>query len=194
VRLKSGLAVSAEYMDMITILNGYNETELSVLVEGTVTPPAPVATPIISATGTANGLDTYWESAEITLATTTDGATIYYTINDGDIEEYESPFTITSTSAIEAYATAEGLEDSESATKTITITNPATATIPYAEAFSNTLGDWTNHKLFGDPGFNGWEASAQGVTVNGIGQGNTQAWLISPKLNARANGLIVSFD
>src|SRR5690606_4715803 len=45
-----------------------------------------------------------------------------------------------------------------------------------------------------NPGFNGWEASAQGVTVNGFGQGNTQAWLISPKFNAGANGLLLSFD
>lgn len=80
------------------------------------------ATPTISASGTANGTDTYWDSAEITIETTTSDATIYYTVNDGDLLEYVSPFTITSTSTIEAYAVAEGLEDSEVATKTITIT------------------------------------------------------------------------
>src|SRR5690606_33891378 len=31
VRLKSGLAISADYLDMITILNGYNSDELNIL-------------------------------------------------------------------------------------------------------------------------------------------------------------------
>ena len=93
-----------------------------ITISSTPSDPTQVATPTISATGTANGIDTYWDSAEITLETTTPDATIYYTVNNGDLEEYSTPFAITSTSTIEAYAEADGLDDSEVATKTITIT------------------------------------------------------------------------
>lgn len=196
VRLAAGLTAD-NYSGNITISGG-DAPNVTVAVSGEVTPLAPVTTPTIDVTGIANGTDTYWNTAEITLATTTPGATIYYTTDDSEpttaSTEYTVAFDVTATTTIKAFAVADGLDDSEVATKIITITEPATATTPYDETFTNTLGDWTNHKLFGNPGFNGWVTSAQGVTVNGYSQGNTQAWLISPKFNAGANGLLLSFD
>src|SRR5690606_22197972 len=124
VRMKSGLSID-DYTGTV-LISGSSADDVSVDLSGSVTAPPPVAIPTITADGVANGIDTYWNSAEITLATTTPDATIYYTINEGATLEYSAPFTITETSNIEAYATADGLDDSEVSTKTITITTPAT--------------------------------------------------------------------
>lgn len=157
-------------------------------------PVTQVATPSITASGVENGVDTYFNTANITLATTTDGATIYYTTDGSDptttSTEYTSSFAVTSTTTIKAFAVADDLDDSNIAEKTITITEPATAAIPYSEAFDNTLGDWIS---FTNAGVN-WTAGSAGASVNGYNSQSELVWLLSPKfLTAQANSLL-SFD
>ncbi|MFP9099745.1 beta strand repeat-containing protein [Flavobacterium sp. RHBU_24] len=158
--------------------------------------PGQVITPEITASGTANGTDTFWSTASITLSTTTPGASIYYT-TDGSTPTtgstpYTVPFAINATSTIKAIAVASGLTDSAVASKTITITTPPTAALPYSEAFTNTLGSWTNKAVTGN---RPWLANANGASANGYNVSpSVESWLISPKLTGVTNGMAISFD
>lgn len=154
-----------------------------------------VATPQITATGVQKATDNFYNSATVTLSSTTDGANIYYTTN-GDAPTtastaYTAPFEITATSTIKAIAVKDGLDNSTVAEKTITISTPATATVPYTEAFNNTLGDWIAYEVVGAKP---WTASANGATVNGYGGVDVESWLISPKFTAVGDGIALAFN
>lgn len=157
-----------------------------------------VATPLIEVTnGVAKSTDIYFNSAEITITSVTEGASIYYTTN-GDSPTtastlYVDPFTITSTATIKALAVKAEMDDSGIAEKTITIVAPATATVPYTEAFNNTLGDWYPYEV---AGAKPWVASANGAIGNGYSYPNAdiESWLISPKFTATEDGLALSFN
>ncbi len=153
------------------------------------------ATPSITATGDQKATDNYFNTASIALSTSTDGANIYYTTN-GEVPTpsstlYSAPFNITSTTTIKAIAIKAGLDNSSVSEKTITISAPATATVPYSESFNNTLGDWINFEVAGTKP---WIASANGVSANGFGGGDVKSWLISPKFTAIGAGLALSFN
>lgn len=82
-----------------------------------------VAIPTISS---ADGKFTFTDNATISIATATAGATIHYTINDGDEQVYSNPFTINSKSTIKAWATKDGMSQSSTATATFSkvLNNP----------------------------------------------------------------------
>ncbi|WP_439553432.1 chitobiase/beta-hexosaminidase C-terminal domain-containing protein, partial [Flavobacterium macrobrachii] len=89
--------------------------------------PTQVATPSIAASGTAVATNTYVDSTNITLSTSTANATIYYT-TDGSTpttssNQYSTPFAVTTSTTIKAVAVADGLTNSEVATRDITIVN-----------------------------------------------------------------------
>lgn len=154
-----------------------------------------VFAPTISISGVAKTTDTYFNTAQITLESATEGASIYYTIN-GDAPTtastlYVDPFTVTTTTTIKALAVKAEMDDSDVAEKTITIVAPATATIPYTEAFNNTLGDWYAYEV---AGAKPWVASADGALGNGFAGGDVESWLISPRFTATEDGLALSFD
>lgn len=154
-----------------------------------------VSQPIFNVTGTPKSTDNYWITASVGLSTTTEGASIYYTTN-GDAPTasstaYTAPFDITTTTTVKAIAVKDGLDNSAVAEKTITISTPATATIPYTEAFNNTLGDWINFEVAGTKP---WVASVNGVVGTGFGGGDVESWLISPKFTAAGDGIALSFD
>lgn len=82
--------------------------------------PTPSAeTPTITPSTEA---ETYWEPITVTLATTTEGAAIYYTTDGTDPTTasnlYENPINVATTTTIKAIAIKEGLDNSEVATKT----------------------------------------------------------------------------
>ena len=81
-----------------------------------------VATPTFSP---AEG--TYNEAQTVTIACETDGATIYYTLDGTDPTSnstvYSDAITISETTTVKAIATKEGMNDSEIATATYTITD-----------------------------------------------------------------------
>ncbi|MDD2996058.1 MAG: chitobiase/beta-hexosaminidase C-terminal domain-containing protein [Paludibacter sp.] len=158
-------------------------------------PVTQVATPQISAEGVQKSTDNYYNSATVTLSSTTDGASIYYTTN-GDAPTtastaYTAPFEITATSTIKAIATKTDLDNSAVAEKTITISAPATATVPYTEAFNNTLGEWITYEVSGTKP---WTASANGALGNGNNGGDVESWLISPKFTAVGDGIALAFN
>lgn len=102
-----------------TIYSRNGNTDIQVYPRGNedlqeILPPAsPVFTP-------AEG--PYTASVTVTLACETEGATIYYTLNDTDTEvEYTAPLTFTETTTIYAFAEKDGLRSAVvSATYTIT--------------------------------------------------------------------------
>ncbi|MEA4974192.1 MAG: chitobiase/beta-hexosaminidase C-terminal domain-containing protein [Paludibacter sp.] len=155
-----------------------------------------VATPSIEVTsGVAKTTDTYFNTAEVTISSATEGASIYYTTNGDDPTTsstlYSAPFNVTTTSTVKALAVKTDMDDSGIASKTITIVAPATATVPYSEAFNNTLGDWYNYEVAGTKP---WYASADGAIANGYNGGDVESWLISPKFTATEDGLNLTFN
>ncbi len=55
----------------------------------------------------------YGETVTVTLSTTTEGARIHYQLGEEEWEIYEKPFTVSSETVVTAYATKDGLKDSE---------------------------------------------------------------------------------
>lgn len=66
---------------------------------------------------------TYYSAKTVALACATEGANIYYSINDEEAVLYNAPFTVNETSTITAYAKIGDVQ-SESATATLTIIIP----------------------------------------------------------------------
>lgn len=118
----------------------------------------------------------YTENTEIVITCPTEGATIVYMINLGDIIEAEAPVTITLTENMEihAYATKEGMGDSEVVKMTYTIKgdepiDDTKATFNFSEegfkniSFSEVVNyPGTNQNVVVD----GIEMSNNGVSLN----------------------------
>jgi len=82
-----------------------------------------VAMPVIEPNG-----GTFVNEVEVTITCATEGADIYYTINDGDEILYNGPFTLTETATVKAYADLDGAESSM-ATATFNIVEEVTYTL-----------------------------------------------------------------
>lgn len=69
---------------------------------------------------------TYWGSVSVELTCNTDGATMYYTINDGAEQTYSAPIELAEagTYEINAYAKKDGIDDSDVATATYVVSEP----------------------------------------------------------------------
>ncbi len=91
---------------------------------------APAATP--------NG-GTVKYGQQVSLICTTEGAVIYYSVDDGDTyEEYAGPFYLTESVTVYAYATAEGMADSDVMTFAFTVEEElANVTVAEAKALDN---------------------------------------------------------
>lgn len=160
-----------------------------------------VATPTFTITGATKATDIYYNTANVSLSSTTDGASIYYTTN-GDTPTtsstlYSGAFDVTSTSTIKAIAVKSGLDNSAVSEKTINIVAPASATLPYSQAFNNTLGDWYSYRVSGAGTTNPWTTNAAGAYINAYvssGSNNVEAWLISPKFTGVQNNSLLSFS
>ena len=96
-----------------------------------------VAKPVIS------GTESFLTSTEVSIACTTDGATVYYTTDDTDPktseskQTYSAAFTLTNTATVRAIATKDAAWSSEATSKTFTKITP----INVAAALSATSGD-----------------------------------------------------
>ena len=154
-----------------------------------------VSNPIITPSGIEKATDNYFETAQISLSTSTEGASIYYTLNGDDPTTsstlYSAPFSITETKTIKAIGVKAESTSSAIVSKTVTISSPANGTVPYTEAFNNTLGDWYSNAV---SGAKPWLASANGAYANGFNGGTVESWLISPRFTVDADGLELSFN
>lgn len=154
-----------------------------------------VSIPVISATGVSKDTDVFFKTAELAIATSTEGAVLYYTTDGSEPTTssavYSAPFVITATTTVKAMGVLDGYTNSSVVTKIITITEPATATVPYTETFNNTLGDWYKFEV---AGAKPWTPSVNGATANGYGGGDVESWLISPQFTVPEQGLQFSFN
>lgn len=115
----------------------------------------------------------YPENTEITLSCATEGATIVYTVNDGEALESDEEvvLTLTEDMTITAYATKEGMEDSQTVTGTFTVKQPqpiegTTAVFDFSEeGFANIECDPAQSTY---PGANLSPADEYVFTVNGV--------------------------
>ena len=88
----------------------------------------------------------YGETVTVTLATATEGARIHYQLGEGEWEIYEKPFTVSSETVVTAYATKDGLKDSEKTKSnylrqliSITVTSPTRTVYSVDEPFDSTV-------------------------------------------------------
>ena len=87
----------------------------------------------------------YGEMVTVTLATATERATIHYQLGEGKWEIYEEPFIVSSETVVTAYATKDGLKDSEKTKSnylrqliSITVTPPTRTVYSVGESFDST--------------------------------------------------------
>jgi beta-glucanase (GH16 family) len=124
----------------------------------TVTPPptlSQVAAPSVATKAAQNG------AMIVTLASTTAGATIHYTV-DGTTPVsaspvYEAPFLVAANLAVKTYATASGDKDS-GVTSQAFAPNIASGTLVWSDEFSNTTGSSQQP----DPTIWGYDTGASG--------------------------------
>lgn len=191
----TGVAAAAS----LKIRNGNTtNTQLRITaIEITYSLPDPnkVITPIINATGTEKSANVFFNTAQVALTSATSGASIYYT-TDGSVPTtastlFTAPFNVTATTTVKAIAVKASMTNSEVAERLITVVAPATASVPYTEAFNNSIGDWYAYQVAGSKA---WGPSVNGATVNGYGGGDVESWLISPKFSSPLAGLVLSFN
>ena len=87
----------------------------------------------------------FGESIEVSLETTTEGATIHYQLGEGEWKIYEKPFTVFSETVVTAYATKDGLKDSEKTKSnylrqliSISVTPPTRTVYSVGESFDDS--------------------------------------------------------
>ncbi len=108
-------------MKAIAVASGYNNSAVAsaTFTESSV-PTA--ATPTISPNG-----GTFSDSVQVSLSTTTSGATIYYTTNGSTPStgstQYTAPFTLTGSATVKAIAVAAGYNNSAVASAAFTVTS-----------------------------------------------------------------------
>lgn len=191
----TGVAAAAS----LKIRNGNTtNTQLRITaIEITYSLPDPnkVITPIINATGTEKSANVFFNTAQVALTSATSGASIYYT-TDGSVPTtastlFTAPFNVTATTTVKAIAVKASMTNSEVAERLITVVAPSTASVPYTEAFNNSIGDWYAYQVAGSKA---WGPSVNGATVNGYGGGDVESWLISPQFSSPLAGLAFSFN
>lgn len=109
--------------------------------------PTTVATPVFTP-----GTGTYFEEFDVTIATATDGATIYYTLDGTDptdaSAEYTSAITVSTTTTVKAIAYAAELDPSHVATAVYTF--PTIVDVADIASLRTGATDGTIYRLTGE--------------------------------------------
>lgn len=134
----------------------YKGNDMSDTTYATFTKKNPVvATPVFTPAGA-----TFEEDINVKIECATEGATIMYQVNNGDVEMGDSPVyvTLTETSTITAFASLDGYDDSQEVSATYTKVAPATGTcITFNSA--NDKGNGTQETT-------PWTIEKNGVTMS----------------------------
>lgn len=145
-----------------------------------------VATPTITPSS-----GTYFEAQTVTISCTTEGATIYYTL-DGSTPTtgsnvYTSPIVISESTTVKAMAAKAGYDDSGIATASYVIMSDVVVLVN--QDWEGDMDGWTFVTIEGNkPWIIGQYAGNKYANANGFGDDvNNEQWCISPAfdLNAR---------
>ena len=171
--------------------SGYNfYLDIFVKTEGGTTPTPTVATPTFTPAA-----GTYFEEQTVSIACTTEGATIYYSTvsENGPWTAYSGAITITENTTIWAYATKEGYNDSQVASATYTI-QLGVVTI-FNQDWEGEMNGWTFVDVEGGAQWTiGQNSGNHYAYANGYNQGANVDWCISPAFNLDAyNNPILTF-
>ena len=124
--------------------------------------------------GKVDGENKFTEPFSLTIASATDDAIIHYSIDGVNFNTYTAPITISSTTTIQAYATADGYDDSNTAEVTYTFIE--THTVIWYDGESTTEEKYTDGATLNLPittptsshdeynNFVGWTASPSGYS------------------------------
>lgn len=166
--------------------SGYNFfLDLFVKTEGGEPPVPTVATPIFTPEG-----GTYFEEQSVSIACSTDGATIYYSTTSatGPWEAYTAPLTVSESMTIWAYAEKDSYNDSNVAEAEYII-QMGFVTI-FNQDWEGEMNGWTFVSVDGEMEWT--VATHQGnhyAYANGFSSGAAHAnedWCISPAFNLNA--------
>ena len=102
-------------------------------------------TPTVATPTFSPAAGTYYEAQNVTIGTTTEGASIYYTLDGTDPTTesalYSTPIAISETTTVKAIGVKEGMNNSNVATATYTITTlTSLTTIPAIWEFATSVG------------------------------------------------------
>ena len=171
--------------------SGYNfYLDLFVKTEGGDPPTPTVATPTFTPAA-----GTYYEAQTVSIACTTEGATIYYstTSESGPWTVYTSALAIEETTTLWAYAEKEGYNNSNIAEATYNI-QLGFVTI-FNQDWEGEMNGWTFVDVEGEAQWS--VATYQGnhyAYANGYNHGANEDWCISPAFNLDAyDNPILSF-
>jgi hypothetical protein len=143
-RYSSAISVaSSETIKALATASGYSTSNVA-SASYVITTLAPAATPVITpATGAYNTAQT------VTITDSTAGATIYYALNgpaSTSSTKYTGSFVVSSTTTVNAIATASGFATSSQGTSTITIqTSTGSTPINFAGGFSTGGMQFNGH-------------------------------------------------
>jgi hypothetical protein len=162
--------------------SGYNfYLDLFVKTEG-IEPPTPVvATPTFNPEA-----GTYYEEQTVSIACTTEDATIHYTLDGSDPTEespvYNAPLTISETTTIKAIAMKEGYDNSAIAEATYTI--QLGVVVIFNQDWEGDMNGWTFVDVEGEATWivNSYQGNHY-ANANGHNHGANEDWCISPAFN-----------
>ena len=163
--------------------SGYNFfLDIFVKTEGIVPPTPVVATPTFTPAA-----GTYYEPQTVSIACTTDGATIYYstTSENGPWTEYTEAIAVDESMTLWAYAEKEGYDNSAVAEAAYTI-QLGVVTI-FNQDWEGEMNGWTFVDVEGEMSWT--VASYQNnhyAYANGYNHGANTDWCISPAFNLNA--------
>ena len=139
-------------------------------------------TPTVAAPTFIPEAGTYYEAQEVAISCTTEGATIYYSLEseEGPWDEYEGPITAEENMTIWAYAAMEDYNDSPVVSAEYVI--QAGLTILFNQDWEEDWNGWTEVSVLGDTTF--WSIAEHNgnhyAYLNAYHQGENEDWLISP--------------
>lgn len=154
------------------------------------------------------GTGTYYKNQSVTIATSTAGATIYYT-TDGSIPNtsssvYSSAIPVSSTTTIKAYAVKDGYVDSDVASATLTFAAPTKLATPTnltcsAQTGSTLTFTWdavsnANGYIISTDGGDTWSSKQDARTYTWTGLSNSTTYTIKVKANASDDGHYTESD
>lgn len=120
---ETGTVYQVKFRAQNKMVTTFLEEEDVLPVDPEPTPePIPIPTKDKCAVVTVSG--TVIKDTVITLACATAGATIKYSVNDGEYAAYADGITVSENMTIKAYASADGYDDSDVSTFTYTVTEP----------------------------------------------------------------------